>query len=45
MDLVSLSKRRYTTKLFDSSRKIPVATIELLLEQLRNSPSDRKSVV
>lgn len=43
MDLVSLSKRRYTTKLFDSSRKIPVATIELLLEQLRNSPSSVNS--
>lgn len=43
MDLVTLSKRRYTAKLFDASRKIPKATLELLLEQLRNSPSSVNS--
>lgn len=43
MDMVTLSKRRYTAKLFDASRKIPKATLEPLLEQLRNSPSSVNS--
>ncbi|MFZ3283959.1 oxygen-insensitive NAD(P)H nitroreductase [Pseudomonas sp.] len=43
MDLVSLAKRRFTTKVFDADRKIPRHTLELLLEQLRNSPSSVNS--
>ena len=34
MDIVTLAKRRFTTKVFDAERKIPKETLELLLEQL-----------
>jgi len=37
MDTVSLAKRRYTTKAYDAARKIPQATVDALLEQLRHS--------
>ncbi|MNJ44759.1 Oxygen-insensitive NAD(P)H nitroreductase [compost metagenome] len=43
MDIVSLSQRRYTTKAFDASRKVPAATLLALFEQLRNSPSSVNS--
>ena len=43
MDTVSLAKRRYTTKAYDASRRIPQATIDALLEQLRHSPSSVNS--
>jgi len=43
MELASLAKRRYTTKAFDASRKIPQASIDALLEQLRHSPSSVNS--
>lgn len=43
MELVSLAKRRYTTKAFDASRKIPQESIDVLLEQLRFSPSSVNS--
>ncbi|QVM93509.1 oxygen-insensitive NAD(P)H nitroreductase [Pseudomonas entomophila] len=43
MDTVALAKRRYTTKAYDASRKIPQATIDALLEQLRHSPSSVNS--
>ncbi|WP_313299566.1 oxygen-insensitive NAD(P)H nitroreductase [Pseudomonas sp.] len=43
MDTVSLAKRRYTTKAYDAARKIPQATIDALLEQLRHSPSSVNS--
>ncbi|WP_449432249.1 oxygen-insensitive NAD(P)H nitroreductase [Pseudomonas putida] len=43
MDTVSLAKNRYTTKAYDASRRIPQATIDALLEQLRHSPSSVNS--
>ncbi|BDM23557.1 oxygen-insensitive NAD(P)H nitroreductase [Pseudomonas sp. NPDC089428] len=43
MDTVSLAKRRYTTKAYDAARKIPQATVDALLEQLRHSPSSVNS--
>ncbi|QBF27276.1 oxygen-insensitive NAD(P)H nitroreductase [Pseudomonas tructae] len=43
MDLVSLAQHRYTTKAFDATRKVPAATLQALLEQLRNSPSSVNS--
>ena len=43
MDTVSLAKRRYTTKAYDVSRRIPQATVDALLEQLRHSPSSVNS--
>ncbi|MCO7521283.1 MULTISPECIES: oxygen-insensitive NAD(P)H nitroreductase [unclassified Pseudomonas] len=43
MDTVTLAKRRYTTKAYDASRKIPQATLDALLEQLRHSPSSVNS--
>ncbi|MCE1117393.1 MULTISPECIES: oxygen-insensitive NAD(P)H nitroreductase [Pseudomonas] len=43
MDTVALAKRRYTTKAYDASRRIPQATIDALLEQLRHSPSSVNS--
>lgn len=43
MDTVTLAKRRYTTKAYDASRKIPQATVDTLLEQLRHSPSSVNS--
>lgn len=43
MDTVSLAKRRYTTKAYDASRRIPQATVDALLEQLRHSPSSVNS--
>ncbi|MHC6225068.1 oxygen-insensitive NAD(P)H nitroreductase [Pseudomonas sp. X10] len=43
MELASLAKRRYTTKAFDGTRKIPQETIDTLLDQLRHSPSSVNS--
>ncbi|CAM4083207.1 Oxygen-insensitive NAD(P)H nitroreductase [Pseudomonas reidholzensis] len=43
MDTVALAKRRYTTKAYDASRRIPQATVDTLLEQLRHSPSSVNS--
>ncbi|PYG97100.1 NAD(P)H nitroreductase, partial [Arthrobacter stackebrandtii] len=43
MDTVSLAKRRYTTKAYDASRRIPQATVDAVLEQLRHSPSSVNS--
>ncbi|WP_312156124.1 oxygen-insensitive NAD(P)H nitroreductase [Pseudomonas sp.] len=43
MDTVTLAKRRYTTKAYDAARKIPQATVDTLLEQLRHSPSSVNS--
>lgn len=43
MDTVSLAKRRYTTKAYDAARRIPQATVDALLEQLRHSPSSVNS--
>lgn len=43
MDTVALAKRRYTTKAYDASRRIPQATVDALLEQLRHSPSSVNS--
>lgn len=43
MELASLAKRRYTTKAFDANRKIDQQTIDLLLDQLRHSPSSVNS--
>lgn len=43
MEIASLAKRRYTTKAFDASRRIPQAAIDTLLEQLRHSPSSVNS--
>ncbi|ALH96170.1 oxygen-insensitive NAD(P)H nitroreductase [Acinetobacter equi] len=39
MDLLNVSKTRYTTKAYDSSKKIPAEQFERLLEILRNTPS------
>lgn len=39
MDLLNLAQTRYTTKAYDSSRKIPQAQFEKLLEVLRLAPS------
>lgn len=39
MDLLNVSKTRYTTKAYDSSKKIPQAQFERLLEVLRLAPS------
>jgi nitroreductase/dihydropteridine reductase len=43
MSLVSLAKSRYTTKSYDATRKIPQASIDVLLDQLRHSPSSVNS--
>lgn len=43
MDTVALAKRRYTTKAYDAARRIPQATVDALLEQLRHSPSSVNS--
>lgn len=43
MQLTALAKSRYTTKAYDSSRKIPQETIDVLLDQLRHSPSSVNS--
>lgn len=43
MEIAGLAKRRYTTKAFDASRKIPQAAIDTLLDQLRHSPSSVNS--
>lgn len=43
MDTVTLAKRRYTTKAYDAARKIPQATVDTFLEQLRHSPSSVNS--
>ncbi len=39
MDLLNISKTRYTTKAYDSSKKIPKEQFERLLEILRLTPS------
>ena len=39
MDLLSISKKRYTTKAYDATQKIPQAQFERLLEVLRLAPS------
>jgi nitroreductase / dihydropteridine reductase len=39
MDLLNVSKTRYTTKAYDPSKKIPAEQFERLLEILRYSPS------
>ncbi len=39
MDLLNVSKTRYTTKAYDSSKKIPQEQFERLLEILRLAPS------
>lgn len=43
MELASLAKSRYTTKAYDATRKIPEATLDVLLDQLRFSPSSVNS--
>ena len=43
MQLTALAKSRYTTKAYDSSRKIPQETLDTLLDQLRHSPSSVNS--
>ncbi|MDE1193710.1 NAD(P)H nitroreductase [Pseudomonas sp. Bc-h] len=43
MQLTALAKSRYTTKAYDNSRKIPQETIDILLDQLRHSPSSVNS--
>ncbi|WP_122663243.1 oxygen-insensitive NAD(P)H nitroreductase [Pseudomonas viridiflava] len=43
MELASLAKSRYTTKAYDATRKIPQASIDTLLDQLRHSPSSVNS--
>lgn len=39
MDLLNISKTRYTTKAYDASKKIPQAQFDRLLQVLRLSPS------
>jgi len=39
MDLLNVSKTRYTTKAYDASKKIPQQQFERLLEILRLTPS------
>ena len=39
MDLLNISKNRYTTKAYDASKKIPQEQFERLLEILRLAPS------
>lgn len=39
MDLLNISKTRYTTKAYDPNRKIPSEQITRLLEVLRLTPS------
>lgn len=43
MELATLAKSRYTTKAYDETRKIPQATLDALLDQLRHSPSSVNS--
>ncbi|OCG14309.1 NAD(P)H nitroreductase [Gilliamella sp. wkB292] len=43
MNIVEISQKRYTTKHYDPTKKIPVAIIEQLLTVLRNSPSSVNS--
>lgn len=43
VDFVELSKNRYTTKVYDPSKKIPEAMIDDLCMVLRNSPSSVNS--
>ncbi len=39
MDLLNVSKTRYTTKAYDASKKIPQEQFERLLQILRLTPS------
>lgn len=39
MDILNISKTRYTTKAYDASKKIPSAQFQRLLETLRLAPS------
>lgn len=43
MNIVDLSRQRYTTKHYDKSKKIPALQLEQLLEVIRNSPSSVNS--
>lgn len=43
MNIVEISQKRYTTKHYDKTKKIPQDKIELLLTVLRNSPSSVNS--
>ncbi|MBI0005635.1 MULTISPECIES: oxygen-insensitive NAD(P)H nitroreductase [Gilliamella] len=43
MNIVEISQKRYTTKHYDKSKKIPKEKIEQLLTVLRNSPSSVNS--
>ena len=43
MEIATLAKTRYTTKAFDATRTIPQASINILLEHLRHSPSSVNS--
>lgn len=39
MDILNISKTRYTTKAYDASKKIPLAQFQRLIETLRLAPS------
>ena len=43
MNIVEISQKRYTTKHYDKTKKIPKEKIEQLLTVLRNSPSSVNS--
>lgn len=43
MNIVEISEKRYTTKHYDPTKKIPAEVIEQLLTVLRNSPSSVNS--
>ncbi len=43
MNIAEIAQRRYTTKAFDPSRKIPEASLEQIRELLRNAPSSVNS--
>lgn len=43
MDMVELSKRRYTTKAYDASKKIPQEQVQQLCDLLQNAPSSVNS--
>lgn len=43
MNIAQIAQRRYTTKAFDSSRRIPAATMSAIRTLLRNTPSSVNS--
>lgn len=43
MNIVDIAKRRYTTKHYDKSKKIPAEQMQQLLEVIRNSPTSVNS--